>query len=122
MSVFADVGDLHALRIWEGVTGRVVGGNRATVAVIELEPSSIVPEHSHVNEQIGVCVAGSLTFRAGDEEREIRPGGTWAIPGGIPHEVQTGPDGAVVVEAWAPQRDDWAELERLERGPPRWPS
>jgi unsaturated pyranuronate lyase len=92
-----------------------------TMAVIELDPSSVVPEHSHEHEQIGVCVAGSLTYRVGDEARELGPGDTWWIRGGMSHEVRTGPEGAVVVETWAPRRDDWAVPDRIERRPSRWP-
>jgi quercetin dioxygenase-like cupin family protein len=121
MSAFADLAELTAVRIWDGVRARVVGGERVTMAVVELDPSSVVPEHSHEHEQMGVCISGSLTFRAGDEERVLGPGNSWLIPGGVPHEVHTGPDGAVVVETWAPRRDDWAGLERLEGQPPRWP-
>jgi unsaturated pyranuronate lyase len=121
VSVFADLADVEAVRIWDGVAARVVGVDRVTVAVIELDADSVVPEHSHEHEQIGVCVAGSLDFRVVDERREVGPGDTWWIPGGAPHEVHTGPDGAVVVETWSPRRDDWSDLERLERVHPRWP-
>jgi quercetin dioxygenase-like cupin family protein len=121
MKTFADLADLDVLRIWDGVVVRVVGGDRITVAVIELEAGSVVPQHSHEHEQIGVCVAGSLDFLVGDERREIVAGSSWAIPGGMPHEVRAGPEGAVVVEAWAPRRDDWASLERLDGVQPRWP-
>jgi unsaturated pyranuronate lyase len=120
-SAFADLTELDALRVWEGVSGRVLGGDRVTMAVIELEPSSVVPEHRHEHEQIGICVTGSVTFTIGGETRELGPGACWQIPGGTPHEVRTGPEGAVVVETWAPRRDDWAALERLERPPTRWP-
>lgn len=121
VSPFADLPDIPRLRVWEGVAGRVVGGTGLTLAFVELDPSSVVPEHSHPHEQIGVCVSGSLTFRIGEEEREIAPGATWSIPGGVPHEVRVGPAGAAVVEAWAPPREDWAGLERLEQAPPPWP-
>lgn len=121
MSIFSGISELSALRIWDGVTGRAVGGERVTVAIVELDPSSVVPEHSHPHEQIGVCVEGSMRFRAGEEEREVSRGDTWAIPGGVPHEVHVGPEGAVVIETWAPQRDDWAELGEAEPAAPRWP-
>ena len=121
-SPFADLEGLDAQRIWEGVGGRVVEGERVTLAVIELDPDSFVPEHSHENEQLGVLVAGQLEFRIGDETRRVAPGGTWSIPANVPHEVQAGPEGAVAVEVFAPARADWAALERLERRPPRWPT
>jgi unsaturated pyranuronate lyase len=103
------------------VYGRVIGGERVTMAVVELDPGSVVPEHSHEHEQMGVCISGSATYRVGDEERVLGAGNSWLIPGGVPHEVRTGPEGAVVVETWAPRREDWAALERLEEKPPRWP-
>jgi len=121
MSAFSDLETLTTVQVWEGVVGRIVGGDRVTVAVVELEPGSMVPEHSHEHEQIGVCVAGSLDFRVGDERREVGPGDTWWIPGWVPHEVRVGHDGAVVVETWAPRREDWADLEQLDAVKPRWP-
>jgi quercetin dioxygenase-like cupin family protein len=121
VSAFADLAELTALRVWDGVLGRVPGGERMTMAVVELDQSSVVPEHSHEHEQIGVCEAGSLTYRVGDEARELGRGDTWWTRGGISHEVRTGPSGAAVVETWAPRRDDWAALDRIKWRPPRWP-
>jgi len=63
-------------------------------------------------------VRGSMTFRIGEETRELRPGSTWVIPGDVPHEVSAGPEGAFAIELFAPPRADWAGLERLEPGPP----
>ena len=121
MSAFADLAEIARLRVFDGVAGRIVGGKGLTLAAVELDPGSVVPEHSHPHEQIGVCVSGSLAFRIGDEERDVVAGGTWEIRGGVPHEVRVGPDGAVVIEAWAPARDDWSGLETLEQAPPPWP-
>lgn len=121
MSAFDDVSSLHLRRIWDGVHGRVVHGERITLGVIELDPGSVVPEHSHEHEQLGICLSGSLVFHVGDESRELRPGETWRIRGNVPHEVRVGPDGAVVVDVFAPTRDDWLEAERVEPRPPRWP-
>ena len=121
MSKFSELAEVAPHLIWDGVAGRVVEGAQATLSVIELEANVVVPEHRHVNEQLGVLVAGSLTFRIADESRELRPGALWSIPADTPHEVHVGPEGAVVVEAFAPARSDWAALERLEGPAPRWP-
>jgi quercetin dioxygenase-like cupin family protein len=122
MSAFAAVEALVPQRIWDGVVGRIVQGEMLTLAVVELDPGSVIPQHSHDNEQIGICVAGSLTFRIGEETRTLGRGGTWRILGGTPHDVETGPDGAVVIETFAPTRDDWQGLERVAPTRPRWPS
>jgi quercetin dioxygenase-like cupin family protein len=121
VSAFADLARIAPHQIWGGVVGRVVAGEQMTFAVIELAPDTVVPEHAHVNEQIGVLVDGSLRFRIGDEERELEPGGTWCIPAHVPHDVQAGPEGAVVVETFAPAREDWGALKRRDPSSPAWP-
>lgn len=121
MSAFANVASLDLQRIWDGVHGRAVHGDRITLGVIELDPNSVVPEHSHENEQLGICLSGSLVFRVGDESRELRAGETWTIPGNVPHEVHVGPEGAVVIDVFVPPRDDWRTAERVDSRAPRWP-
>lgn len=120
-SAFADIAAIRPQLIWDGVVGRVVQGEKLTLVVVELDPGSVIPEHSHENEQVGVCITGSLDFRIGDETRALGPGATWRIRGNTPHEVETGPEGAVVIETFAPVRADWDELERLDPARPRWP-
>jgi len=121
MSPFGNVSSLELQRIWDGVHGRVVHGERITLGVLELDPNSVVPEHSHEHEQLGICLAGSLLFRVGDEARELGPGETWSIPGNTPHEVHVGPDGAVVLDVFAPTRDDWRDAQQAAARDPRWP-
>jgi len=121
VSSFADAGAIPPQRIWDGVVGRTVHGERVSFALLELAPDAVVPEHSHENEQVGILLEGSMAFTIGAETRDLRPGGTWRILANVPHSVATGPDGAVVVEAFAPARDDWHAIEPLEPSPPRWP-
>jgi quercetin dioxygenase-like cupin family protein len=71
-----------------------------------------------VNEQTGMLLRGTITFRIGDERKELVPGATWVIPANVPHDVVAGPDGAFLIELFAPPRTDWAGLERLEPSPP----
>jgi quercetin dioxygenase-like cupin family protein len=103
------------------VIGRVVEGERITMAVIELDPDAIVPEHRHENEQLGIVLSGSLVFRVGEESRQLGPGETWCITADVPHAVEVGPEGAVVIDVFSPVRRDWSALERLGRRDPRWP-
>lgn len=121
MSGFGDLSRIAPHGVWHGVLARVVAGERVTFAVIELEPNAVVPEHTHENEQIGVLGAGSMRLRIAEEERELRPGGTWHIPAHVPHEATAGADGAVAIEAFAPPREDWDALERREPSSPAWP-
>ena len=118
MGALGDLAALEPFRVWDGVVARSVDGERVGFAVVELEPSTVVPEHSHENEQLGIVLRGSVSFRVGEEVRDLEAGGTWRIPPNVPHEVRTGPDGAVVIDVFAPVRADWRELERLGARPP----
>ena len=121
MAPLRDLGELDLQAIWDGAAARSVHGERLTLAVVELDPGSVVPEHSHDHEQLGIVLRGDVTFRVGDETRALTAGGTWRIPSNVPHEVHVGPQGAVVIDAFAPPRDDWRDRESLTRSP-RWPA
>jgi len=121
VSAFADVGSLGPQRIWDGVVGRSVHGDRVTLSVLELDAGAVVPEHSHENEQVGVLLEGAVTFTIGGETRELGPGATWCIVAHAPHSVTVGPDGALIVEVFSPARDDWHGIEQEEPRPGRWP-
>lgn len=121
MAVFDDLEALAPIAIWEGVVARAVESERVTLSVVELDAGAVVPEHTHENEQVGLLLTGSMRFRAGEETRDAMPGTTWTIPANVPHEVHVGPAGAVVVEVFAPPRDDWRGLPRAAPTAPRWP-
>ena len=122
MSAFERLERVAPLPIWHGIVARAVSGERLTLSVVELDPGAVVAEHAHENEQLGLVLQGSMDFRVGDERRELGPGETWTIPANTPHEAVAGPDGAVVIDVFAPPRDDWAALEPLPERPPRWPA
>jgi unsaturated pyranuronate lyase len=107
---FDDLRGLPVIRVWDTVVARAIHGERQSLAVVELDPNAVVPEHRHENEQLGIVIAGSLTFRIADQTRELGPG-----------EVTAGPDGAVVIDVFAPVRADWEELEKSEPRQPGWP-
>ena len=121
MSAFTDLGSVGPQDIWDKVSVRAVHGERITLGVVELERNAFVPEHRHENEQLGIVLAGSMTFRIGDETRELGPGGTWNIAANVPHEATAGPEGAVVIDVFAPIRADWSQFEPQAQREPRWP-
>jgi quercetin dioxygenase-like cupin family protein len=121
MAVFRPVSDLDIVPIWNGVTARAVVGREMTFAVVELDPNTAVELHQHPNEQMGVVLSGSLRFTVGTEERELRPGDTYAIPGGVPHQAVSGPGGAVVVDVFSPVREDWQRFSPEAPRRCRWP-
>ena len=76
MRPFVDLAEVQPQDIWDGVAVRAVHGERLTLGVVEIEPGVGVPEHRHDHEQLGIVLAGSVTFRVGDETRRLDAGGT----------------------------------------------
>ena len=105
----------------DGVVARAVEGERLTLAVVELDPNAVSPMHHHENEQLGFVIAGSMVMRIGTEERELGSGDTYNIPSHVSHDAVAGPDGATVVDVFAPVRADWREKNRMKPSSPRWP-
>ena len=122
MSNLRDIADVPAVDVWgESVKARAIVGDKASLAVVELGPGAIVPEHRHAHEQIGLCIEGTITFTIDGERRELGPGGTWRIPSNLPHDAVAGPAGAVVVDIFSPARTDWDTLPVSAEQPPVWP-
>ena len=123
MSNFANLADLELLKVWgETVQARRVEGDRITLAIVELAPNAVVPEHRHANEQLGMVIRGQMHFTVDGETRDLGPGGTWRILGDRPHDVVAGPEGAVVIDVFSPIRSDWVDKAIVDPAPaPRWP-
>jgi quercetin dioxygenase-like cupin family protein len=117
MTHFSNVNEVEVLKIWNGVRGRPAVGEKASLVHLVLDPDAVVPEHHHPHEQTGILLEGSLRFTVGGETKELKPGDMWVIPGETPHDVVAGPNGATLVELFAPPREDWAGLERLPASP-----
>jgi quercetin dioxygenase-like cupin family protein len=123
MSNLKNLSDLALLEIWgDQVRARRVEGERITLAIVELAPNAVVPEHRHAAEQLGMVIRGEMHFTVDGETRDLGPGGTWRILGDRPHDVVAGPDGAVVIDVFTPIRSDWEDRAIVDPAPaPRWP-
>lgn len=81
-------------------------GARMLLAEFRLRAGSELPAHAHPHEQTGYLVSGRLRLRIGDETRELGPGDSWSIPGGVEHGASVLAD-AVAIEVFAPVREDY---------------
>ncbi len=121
MSTYVSVAGVQPYQIWDGAVARPLHGERITVGIIDFEPLTHVPEHRHVNEQLGFVLRGSITMTIDGERRELRMGDMYSIRSGIPHSGEAGPDGATVADVFSPVRADWNDTPRLAIAEGRWP-
>jgi quercetin dioxygenase-like cupin family protein len=122
MTNLVDIETVPAIDVWgDAVRARRIEGENMTLAIVELKPNAIVPEHTHPNEQMGFVIQGSVTFTIDGETRDLGPGGTWRILSMRPHDVSVGPEGAIVVDVFSPVRSDWSRFTPMEGVRPVWP-
>ena len=81
-------------------------GQRTLFAEFHLEKGSALPRHSHLHEQTGYLVKGSLSFTIGEETYRAGPGDCWCIKGGVEHQVVALED-SVALEVFSPVREDY---------------
>jgi quercetin dioxygenase-like cupin family protein len=95
-----------------GIQIQPVIGEALMTCWITMEPGAIVAEHSHVNEQLGVVVEGSVSISAAGETREMVVGDAYVVPSGLPHHGVAGADGVLLVETFVPIREEYAKAWR----------
>jgi quercetin dioxygenase-like cupin family protein len=83
-----------------------VVGESVMVARILMKKGSIVPLHSHMNEQITYVLDGALQFRLDGREIVVRSGEVLCIPPNMPHEALALED-TVDLDIFNPPREDW---------------
>ena len=71
MSAFDDLQAISPQQLVDGFLARAVHGDQLTLAVVEIGPGKDLPEHQHSNEQFGMVIEGSLTFRIGEEMQTL---------------------------------------------------
>ncbi len=96
-----------ARMLGEGITTRIFPGDQAMLSVVRIAPHSEGTLHSHPQEQWGVLLEGELVRILGCEEAAVKAGDFWCTPGGVEHSVRTGAAGAVVLDVFAPPRDEY---------------
>ena len=96
-----------ARKLGEGIATRIFPGDQAMLSVVTIAPHSTGTLHSHPQEQWGVLLEGSLVRVQGGQEVAMLAGNFWCTPGGVEHSVRTGEEGAVVLDIFAPPRDEY---------------
>jgi quercetin dioxygenase-like cupin family protein len=98
-------------RVTDEIDRRVITSERMMLAHVYLKKGSIVPRHSHENEQLTYILEGALRFKIGPEGSEVivvRAGEVLVIPSNVPHEAEALED-TLDVDVFNPPRQDWLD-------------
>ncbi len=90
-----------------GLTTRIFDGDQAMLSIVTLAPNAEGSLHSHPEEQWGVMLDGDGVRLQGGQEIAVRAGDFWRTPGGLPHSLRAGPNGARVLDIFSPPRQEY---------------
>lgn len=82
-------------------------GEHVQMVVVEMPPHSVVQEHAHPHEQMGIVMAGRAVFTIGGESRELVPGDLYWMPGNVPHKVVTADAPLTAIDFFHPAREEY---------------
>ena len=100
-------GDAGYRQIISGIDMKpLVFGEKTLLCKFHLKKGSLIPRHSHPNEQTGYMISGLMRFTIGDETFDAGPGDSWCIPADLEHNAELLED-SVVIEVFSPVRDDY---------------
>jgi quercetin dioxygenase-like cupin family protein len=88
------------------IVRKVVHTEQMTIARLNLQKGAVVPEHSHINEQVANVERGALKFHIGGADVVVSAGESLAIPPNVPHGAIALED-TVVTDVFTPRREDW---------------
>ena len=107
MSHFYDLERMGVKDLVPGVTLQTIWGERVMLSRVEIAPGAEVPLHDHPHEQAGTLLEGVLEMTIGDETRELRPGDSYVIPGGVEHSATALGSRVIVLDIFSPPREEY---------------
>jgi quercetin dioxygenase-like cupin family protein len=81
-------------------------GERMMLCEVRMDAGAVVPMHTHPHEQTGYLAAGRIRMVVAGEERELRPGDSWMVPGGVEHLAEA-LEPSVLVDVFSPPREEY---------------
>jgi quercetin dioxygenase-like cupin family protein len=88
----------------------LVFGEKTLMCEFHLQNGSLLPRHSHPNEQTGYMISGRMRFTIGAETYDVKPGDSWCIAANIEHNAELLED-SVIIEVFSPVRSDYLPRE-----------
>jgi quercetin dioxygenase-like cupin family protein len=104
---FPTTEECSAHAIFPGVTIRTCAAEQMMLSFVEIQPHSVVEEHSHPHEQVGMVLEGHALFCIGAEQKMLSKGDMYRIPGHVRHRVIAYEEAVKALDIFHPIREDY---------------
>ena len=104
---FPSAEEMSRHTIFPGVRIQTCAAEQMMLSVVDLAPHSIVAEHAHPHEQVGMVLQGRATFFIGDEQKTLQAGDLYRIPGNVRHKVLALDEPVRALDIFHPIREDY---------------
>jgi quercetin dioxygenase-like cupin family protein len=104
---FPTAAELGRHTIFPGVRIQTCAAEHMMMSVVDLEPNSVVAEHSHPHEQVGMLLSGAAIFFIGDEQKTLHAGDLYRIPGNVKHRVIALEEPVRALDIFYPVREEY---------------
>lgn len=93
--------------IFEGTRIRTLHGEKLMMSFVTLQPQSVVAEHSHPHEQMGMVLEGTFELTIDGESQVLKKGDAYLIPSNVKHSARSLGASAVALDIFSPPREDY---------------
>ena len=97
---------LEYFHAFEGLKAKLIHTETQTYSFWEIDKGAILPEHSHVNEQVSIITKGELEFTIGGKTTVMKPGMVAVIPPHVVHSAVARTN-VEVTDVFLPIREDF---------------
>ena len=107
---FFNINDLSkgiSRTLTKGLKASIFPGEQAMVSVVTIDPNSRGNIHDHPEEQWSILLSGEAIRIQDGEEIQVKEGDFWFTPGGVSHGVIGGNKGALILDFFAPAREEY---------------
>ena len=105
--MFFDVDEINSKQIMDGVRIRVAYGEKVMMSYVNIDANTVIAEHSHPHEQMGMFLEGEAEFTIGDKKRVVKPGMAYLVPSNVKHKVVTSDKPVLALDIFSPTREEY---------------
>lgn len=101
------VAEVEPVEMVPGIWRRTLSYSEGVMLVhFTLEEGSVLPEHSHPNDQVGYVLEGEITLNTPDQTLHLKAGESYALAANVKHSARV-VKRTIVIDAFSPPREDY---------------